>query len=53
MDPIQEELSQVAQQYAMYLRNVRGLSAKTVREYCKDLRTFFRFIKQDRGLVDP
>ncbi len=35
----------------MYLRNIRGLSAKTVNEYCMDLRTFFRFIKQTRGLV--
>lgn len=37
----------------MYLRNVRGLSSKTVTEYCKDLRTFFRFVKRDRGLVPP
>ena len=40
---IRDELSPVVQQYAMYLRNVRGLSSKTVTEYCKDLRTFFRF----------
>lgn len=38
---IRDELSPVVQQYAMYLRNVRGLSSKTVTEYCKDLRTFF------------
>ena len=49
----QDELSGVVKQYAMYLRNVRGLAAKTVSEYCKDLRTFFRFLKLDRGLVDP
>ena len=41
---IRDELSPVVQQYAMYLRNVRGLSSKTVTEYCKDLRTFFRFV---------
>ena len=40
---IRDELSPLVQQYAMYLRNVRGLSSKTVTEYCKDLRTFFRF----------
>lgn len=50
---IRDELSPVVQQYAMYLRNVRGLSSKTVTEYCKDLRTFFRFVKRDRGLVPP
>lgn len=50
-EPILAELPLTAQEYAMYLRNVRGLSAKTVTEYCKDLRTFFRFIKLDRGLV--
>ena len=42
---IRDELSPLVQQYAMYLRNVRGLSSKTVTEYCKDLRTFFRFVK--------
>ena len=50
---IRDELSPLVQQYAMYLRNVRGLSSKTVTEYCKDLRTFFRFVKRDRGLVPP
>ena len=37
---IKDEMPQLAQQYAMYLRNVRGLSPKTVDEYCLDLRTF-------------
>ena len=41
----------IVQQYALYLRNIRGLSAHTVDEYCMDLRTFFRFIKRDRGLA--
>ena len=49
---IKDEMPQLAQQYAMYLRNVRGLSPKTVDEYCLDLRTFFRFLKINRGLVD-
>ena len=42
---IKDEMPQLAQQYAMYLRNVRGLSPKTVDEYCLDLRTIFRFLK--------
>ena len=41
----------IVQQYALYLRNIRGLSAHTVDEYCMDLRTFFRFINRDRGLA--
>ena len=52
-ESIQNEFSPLVQQYAMYLRNVRGLAAKTVNEYLKDLRTFFRFLKQDRGLTNP
>lgn len=50
---IKDEMPYVVQEYAMYLRNIRGLSAKTVDEYCLDLRTFFRFIKLDRGLIKP
>lgn len=50
---IKEDMSFEVQEYAMYLRNIRGLSAKTVEQYCKDLRTFFRFIKLNRGLVKP
>lgn len=49
---IKEEMPYMVQEYAMYLRNIRGLSQKTVNEYCMDLRTFFRFLKRDRGLVD-
>ncbi len=49
---IKEDMSAIVQQYAMYLRNIKGLSAKTVEQYCKDLRTFFRFIKIDRGLAN-
>lgn len=42
---IKDEMPELVQQYAMYLRNIRGLSVKTVNEYCMDLRTFFRFLK--------
>lgn len=50
---IKDEMSAPVRDYAMYLRNVKGLAAKTVDQYCKDLRTFFRFIKMDRGLIEP
>lgn len=49
---IKDDMPVVVQKYAMYLRNIKGLSAKTVEQYCKDLRTFFRFIKMNRGLVN-
>lgn len=48
---IKNEMSEIVQQYAMYLRNIKGLSAKTVDNYCMDLRTFFRFLKHNQGLV--
>lgn len=48
---IKEEMPEIVQQYAMYLRNIKGLSAKTVDNYCMDLRTFFRFLKMNQGLV--
>lgn len=49
---LSQEMPQLVLQYAMYLRNIRGLSAKTVDEYCLDLRTFFRFMKRFKGLAD-
>ena len=50
---IRDEMPDIVQQYAMYLRNIKGLSAKTVDSYCMDLRTFFRFLKMNQGLVPP
>lgn len=50
---IKLEMSDLVQQYAMYLRNIKGLSVKTVDEYCMDLRTLFRFLKRNWGLVGP
>lgn len=50
---IKDDMSFEVQEYAMYLRNIKGLSAKTVEQYCRDLRTFFRFIKRNRGLIQP
>lgn len=50
---IKDEMPDLVQQYALYLRNIRGLSAKTVDEYCMDLRTFFRFLKaKDLGMTE-
>ncbi len=43
------EMPDIVLQYAMYLRNIRGLSSNTVNEYCMDLRTFFRFMKRFRN----
>ena len=48
---IKNEMSAIVQQYAMYLRNIKGLSAKTVDNYCMDLRTFFRFLKHYQSIV--
>ena len=48
---IKDEMPEIVQQYAMYLRNIKGLSAKTVDNYCMDLRTFFRFLKHSQGFV--
>lgn len=37
--------------YLIYLQTVKGKSLKTVDEYYTDLRTFFRFIKQQKKCV--
>lgn len=36
-----------------YMLTIRGRTAKTTHEYYLDLRTFFRYLKQARGLVSP
>lgn len=43
-----QEFPALVRQYALYLRNIKGLSSKTVNEYCLDLRTFFRFLQKQR-----
>lgn len=48
---IKAEMPEIVQQYAMYLRNIKGLSVRTVDNYCMDLRTFFRFLKLNKALV--
>lgn len=45
------EAPPVIREFLGYLGTIRGKSPKTVEEYYLDLRTFFRYIKQNRGLV--
>ena len=45
------EASPIIRDYLLYMQTVKGKSPKTVDEYFTDLRTFFRFIKLNRGLV--
>ena len=45
-----EESSKTVKDFLIYMETIRGKSPKTVDEYAIDLRTFFRFIKQKRGL---
>lgn len=52
MNDFTTEAPQVIKDYLYYLQTVRGKSAKTIDEYFSDLRTFFRFLKQKKGLVD-
>lgn len=46
------EASGIIRDYLLYLQTVKGKSPKTVDEYFSDLRTFFRFIKVKKGIVD-
>lgn len=45
------ELPQIVQQYLLYLEAIKGHSELSVIEYASDLRTFFRFIAKEKGLV--
>ncbi|MDE6412381.1 MAG: tyrosine-type recombinase/integrase, partial [Eubacterium sp.] len=46
------ELPQIVQQYLLYLEAIKGHSELSVIEYASDLRTFFRYIMRQKGLVD-
>lgn len=46
------EASPIIRDYLLYMQTVKGKSPKTVDEYFSDLRTFFRFIKFHRGIID-
>ena len=41
----------ILREYLGYMETVKGRSANTINEYFTDLRMFFRFLKQQRGLV--
>jgi len=41
---------QTIKDFLIYMETIRGKSPKTVDEYAIDLRTFFRFIKRQRGI---
>jgi len=45
------EASEIIKDYLYYLQTVKGRSPTTVDEYFNDLRTFFRFIKLQKGIV--
>ena len=46
-----QTLPQVIRDFLFYIEGIKGKSKLTVQEYYLDLRTFFRFLKQIRGLV--
>ncbi len=46
------ELPKLVQQYLLYLEAIKGHSELSVIEYASDLRTFFRYIMRQKGLVD-
>lgn len=48
---IYEQASVPIRNFLGYLETTRNKSPSTVEEYFMDLRTFFRFIKWQRGLV--
>ncbi len=46
-----QECPDILRGYLGYTETVKGRSSSTMDEYFSDLRTFFRYIKQSRGLV--
>ena len=48
----QNEAFPALKEYLYYLQTIRQKSLKTVDEYYIDLRTFFRYLKRARRLVD-
>lgn len=46
------ESPQIVNDFLAYLSTIKGKSPKTVQEYYLDLRVFFRYLKQKRGLAD-
>ena len=48
-----QDASPLLREYLTYMETIMGRSHKTVNEYFLDLRTFFRFMLQKRGMSDP
>lgn len=48
---ILKEAPPIIREYLEYALTVKGRGDKTVEQYYRDLRTFFRFLIKDRGLV--
>ena len=46
------EIPNIISEFLVYLGTVKNKSQNTVNEYFLDLRTFFRFIKVRRGMID-
>ena len=46
-----KEAPPIIREFLNYIGNIKGRSDLTVDEYYRDLRTFFRFIIKDRGLI--
>ncbi len=46
------ELPKLVQQYLLYIEAIKGHSELSVIEYASDLRTFFRYIMREKGIVD-
>lgn len=47
-----DECPKIIKDFLGYMQTIKGKSALTVQEYFFDLRTFFRFLKIKKGLVD-
>lgn len=43
----------ILKEYLGYMQTIKGRSESTINEYFIDLRTFFRYMKELRGLVPP
>ena len=48
-----DESPEILKKFLNYHSTVRGHSVLTSEEYFLDLRTFFRYLKRERGLVPP
>ena len=54
MNPITlSDAPTILKEFLGYMQTIKGKSAKTVQEYFFDLRTFFRYLKLSKGLVQP